>query len=48
MRKKAGFRHDMTIFQLDVRGKRFNAHEWLQIMEMTISKDQVAEKPLRG
>jgi len=26
VRKKAGFTHDMTIFQLDVRGKRFNAH----------------------
>ena len=48
MRKKAGFTHDMTIFQLDVRGKRFNAHERLQIMEMTISKDHVTEKPRRG
>ena len=48
MRKKAGFTHDMTIFQLDVRGKRFNAHERLQSMEMTSSKDHVAEKPHRG
>jgi len=47
VRKKAGFTHDMTIFQLDVREKRFNAHERLQSMEMTISKDHVAEKPRR-
>jgi len=47
VRKKAGFTHDMTIFQLDVRGKRFNAHERLQSMEMSISKDHVAEKPRR-
>ena len=47
MRKKAGFTHDMTIFQLDVRGKRFSAHERPQSMEMTISKDHVAEKPRR-
>ena len=47
VREKAGFTHDMTIFELDVRGKRFNAHERLQSMEMTISKDHVAEKPRR-
>lgn len=47
MRKKAGSTHDMTIFQLDVREKRFNAHERLHSMEMTISKNHVAEKPRR-
>ena len=48
VREKAGFAHDMTFFQPDVRGKRFNAHGESHIMEMSISKDHVAEKPRRG
>ena len=45
--KSGLFTHDMTFFHHDVRGKRFNAHGELHIMEMTISKDHVAEKPRR-
>ena len=38
----------MTFFHHDVHGKRFNAHGESHNMEMTISKDHVAEKPRRG
>ena len=46
--KSGHFTHDMTFFHHDVRGKRFNTHRELHCMEMTISKDHVAEKPRRG
>ena len=48
VRKKARLTHDMTFFHHDVHGKRFNAHGESHNMEMTISKDHVAEKPRRG
>ena len=46
--KSGHFTHVMTFFHHDVRGKRFNTHMELHCMEMTISKDHVAEKPGRG
>ena len=46
--KSGHFTHDMTFFHHDVRRKRFNTHEESHNMEMTISKDHVAEKPGRG
>ena len=46
--KSGLFTHDMTFFHHDVRGKRFIAHGESHIMEMTIIKDHVAEKPRRG
>ena len=46
--KSGHFTHDMTFFHHDVRGKRFNTHGESHCMEMTISKDHVAEKPRRG
>ena len=45
--KSGHFTHDMTFFHHDVRRKRFNTHGELHCMEMTISKDHVAEKPRR-
>ena len=45
--KSGHFTHDMTFFHHDVRRKRFNTHGELHYMEMTISKDHVAEKPRR-
>ena len=46
--KSGHFTHDMTFFHYDVRRKRFNTHRELHCMEMTISKDHVAEKPQLG
>ena len=46
--KSGHFTHDLTFIHHDVRGKRFNTHEESHNMEMTISKDHVAEKPGRG
>ena len=46
--KSGHFTHDMTFFHHDVRRKRFNTHGELHCMEMTISKDHVADKPGRG
>ena len=45
VRKNARFTHDRMNFRHDVRRKRFNAHGESHIMEMSISKDHVAEKP---
>ena len=46
--KSGHFTHDLTFIHHDVRGKRFNTHEESHNMEMTVSKDHVAEKPGRG
>ena len=46
--KSGHFTHNMTFFHHVVRRKRFNTHGELHCMEMTISKDHVAEKPGRG
>ena len=46
--KSGHFTHDRMNFRNVVRRKRFNAHGELHGMEMTISKDHVAEKPRRG
>ena len=48
VRAKTFSAHVAFNFGHDVRGKRFNAHGELHSMEMTISKDHVAEKPRRG
>ena len=48
VRAKTFSAHGAFNFGYDVRGKRFNAHWESHCMEMTISKDHVAEKPRRG
>ena len=45
---KTFFAHTEFIFHHDVRRKRFIAHGESHIMEMSISKGHVAEKPRRG
>ena len=46
--KSGHFTHDKAFFQHDVRRKRFNTRGESHCMEMTISKDHVAEKPRGG
>ena len=48
VRAKTFSAHVAFNFGHDVREKRFNAHGESHCMEMTISKDHVAEKPRPG